>query len=250
MQQVIVYVDQGVDGIALKHTVKTLSQEIDRTKVAIRRADSNTLKTTDWEKETALLVIPGGRDVYYHACLDGIGTEKIRRFVENGGSYLGICAGAYFACNSIEFEKGSALEVCGERSLSFFPGVAQGPAYGKNRYSYDGLQGLEAANISWKNEAFHAYFNGGCHFVKADQYDHVKVLSSYLDLCDNPAAVISCKVGHGMAILTGVHLEYNTTALHRQNPYIERVYSKLQQGENYRQKVFREILNQLLIPQH
>jgi biotin--protein ligase len=246
MQQVIVYVDQGVDGIALKHTVKTLNQEIDHTRFELQRADANRLKTTDWEKETALIVIPGGRDVYYHACLDGIGTEKIRGFVENGGAYLGICAGAYFACSVIEFEKGGVLEVCGQRSLSFFPGMAQGPAYGKNRYSYDGLHGLEAANISWKNEAFHAYFNGGCHFAKAAEYPHVSVLSSYLDLDQNPAAVISCQVGLGKAILMGVHLEYNTTALHRQNPYIERIYSKLQQGENHRKQVFREILNELL----
>jgi hypothetical protein len=47
---------------------------------------------------------------------------------------LGICAGAYFGAGAIEFEKGGAYEVCANRSLAFFPGYAEGPAYGKNKY--------------------------------------------------------------------------------------------------------------------
>lgn len=33
----------------------------------------------------------------------------IRQFVENGGTYIGFCAGAYFACNRVEFEIGTPL---------------------------------------------------------------------------------------------------------------------------------------------
>lgn len=106
MQQIIVYVDRGVDGVALKHTVKSLQQEVDPAKHAIRRMDAKELKSSKWESETALLVIPGGRDIYYHEALDGEGTWKIRHFVEQGGAYLGICAGAYFGASAIEFERG------------------------------------------------------------------------------------------------------------------------------------------------
>lgn len=32
-------------------------------------------------------------------------------FVEGGGSYLGFCAGAYFACSEVDFEPGTDLAV-------------------------------------------------------------------------------------------------------------------------------------------
>ena len=65
-----------------------------------------------WEEETDLFIMPGGRDRLYHAALLGAGNLKIRSFVERGGTYLGLCAGAYYGCRSIEFEKGFPLEIC------------------------------------------------------------------------------------------------------------------------------------------
>ena len=46
-----------------------------------------------WEDLTALLVFPGGRDLPYMAELSGGPNARIRRWVERGGRYLGICAG-------------------------------------------------------------------------------------------------------------------------------------------------------------
>ena len=39
------------------------------------------------------IVFPGGRDSPYHDKLKGPGNKLIRRFVESGGWYLGLCAG-------------------------------------------------------------------------------------------------------------------------------------------------------------
>jgi glutamine amidotransferase-like uncharacterized protein len=50
-------------------------------------------------------------------------------FVSQGGGYLGLCAGAYYACARVEFEPGTRLEVVGDRELAFFPGIAQGAAF-------------------------------------------------------------------------------------------------------------------------
>lgn len=50
-------------------------------------------------------------------------------YVQSGGSYLGLCAGAYYASSQVEFEPGSTLEVVGDRELDFFPGTARGAAY-------------------------------------------------------------------------------------------------------------------------
>jgi len=244
MQQIIIYVDRGVDGAGLKQTVKSLRNAIDPEKYELRRLDAKGILSGGWQDKTALLVIPGGRDVYYHAALDGIGTEAIRNFVAEGGNYFGICAGAYFAASLIEFEKGGNFEVCGLRSLCFFPGVAQGPAYGNDKYRYDSLQGVEAASVNWKGEeTFHVYFNGGCCFQNAHNYPGVEILGAYDDLEKKPAAIVSCSVGEGKAILSGVHLEYSAPYLYRFNKHIEKIYPRLQSGEEMRKKAFREILS-------
>ena len=47
-------------------------------------------------------------------------------FLRDGGSYLGFCAGAYYACETVAFEPGTAIEVRGARELVLFPGVALG----------------------------------------------------------------------------------------------------------------------------
>ncbi|MBI2743345.1 MAG: hypothetical protein HYX48_05455 [Chlamydiales bacterium] len=247
MRDIIVYVDQGVSGEALRQTVKGLQQEVDLTQHTIKRMDAKQLITDPWEKETALVVMPGGRDVYYHSALDGIGTQKIRRFVEAGGSYLGLCAGAYFASESIEFEKGGRLQVCGRRSLELYPGIAVGPAYGPGKYSYENDQGVEAAHISWGDEECFAYFNGGCYFESPHQFSNVRILSSYLNLEERPAAMIECKVGNGRALLSGVHIEFNSALLGRGSRYFERVYPLLEKAENKRREIFQEVLKRLNI---
>jgi biotin--protein ligase len=248
MQQILVYVDEGVDGLALKQVVKSLQKEVDTDKHPLKRMDAKGLIRGGWQDQTALLIIPGGRDVYYHAKLDGLGTEIIRSYVENGGSYLGICAGAYFASKAIEFEKGGSLEVCGNRSLMFYPGVATGPAYGKNKYQYDGFQGAEAAYLSWEDGSpFHAYFNGGCQFVGAHEHPSVKILGSYLDLDETPAAIVECLVGKGRALLSGAHIEYSADHLRRDQPELARLIPSLQEADHLRREVYRTMLGRLSI---
>ncbi len=244
MKQIIVYVDQGVDGASLKQLVKNLYQEVDLSQYLIRRMDAETLKTGDWEKETVLLIIPGGRDVYYHTALDGCGTDKIRQFVEAGGHYLGLCAGAYFASAGIEFERGGKMQVCAKRSLSFFPGTAIGPAYGPNKYSYESQQGVEAALISHQNESCFVYYNGGCFFDINDSFSHVKTLATYQHLENEPPAILSCQVQNGLAILSGVHIEFSSQFLSRQDEHIQRIYPYLCKDEKKRRQLFRDLLSQ------
>lgn len=75
-----------------------------------------------WCDEAALYVIGGGYDLGLIKALGPEGTNKIQQYVHQGGSYLGICSGAYFASSYIEFDKGGPLEVCGDRQLKFYPG--------------------------------------------------------------------------------------------------------------------------------
>jgi hypothetical protein len=69
-------------------------------------------------------------------------------FVNSGGSYLGLCAGAYYACSRVQFEEGSRLQVVGDRELAVFPGIACGAAY---------PGGHTTAAVQWVEPAALAY---------------------------------------------------------------------------------------------
>lgn len=74
-------------------------------------------------KDVALLAIGGGYDLGLIEALGACGMKNIQDYVMAGGSYLGICSGAYFACDRIEFDKSGPQEVVGERFLKFYPGM-------------------------------------------------------------------------------------------------------------------------------
>eukprot|EP01134_Creolimax_fragrantissima_P006231 CFRG6231T1 len=75
------------------------------------------------------------------------GISVIREYIQAGGVYVGICAGAYMACNRVIFDEGGALEVIGDRPLSFFPGNGVGPVVGD--YDYASERGARAVRIRW-----------------------------------------------------------------------------------------------------
>ena len=124
-----------------------------------------------------LLVVPGGRDLPYCRMLNGEGNDKIRAFVRNGGSYLGLCAGGYYGASYVRFAEGDPImEVVGPRELKFYPGVAWGPTYPGFQYNSNGgaracsldlqpsvkrlLTGVCSEDIS----SVRVYYDGGGYF--------------------------------------------------------------------------------------
>lgn len=246
MSQIVIYVDKGVSGLSVMQAVKSLQLDVDLSSHSIKRLDAAAIEKGGWEAKSSLLLIPGGRDVFYHEALKNGGAERIRRFVMEGGSYLGICAGAYFACSEIEFEKGGHLEVCGKRPLAFFPGLAKGSALDNGKYSYENDERADAAHLSLKGgEDCHVYFNGGCFFDKAEEYKGVEILSFYKKLEERAASIVQCQVGKGRALLSGVHLEFSAAHLIRDNPHVERFLPLLQESEERRRQLFRAVLQRL-----
>lgn len=179
-----------------------------------------------WQPTCALLVLPGGADLGYCATLNGHGNRLIRQYVNNGGSYLGLCAGGYYGSAKCEFEVGGGtMEVIGTRELEFFPGTARGAAF--TGFVYNSEAGTRAAamrvnrtafkDISREStlpEVFKVYANGGSVFVDASKFANrgVEVLASYNDQLDiysgeGAAAVVYRKIGEGSVVLTGPHPE-------------------------------------------
>lgn len=204
---ILVYRGAGVGRLCLPYIVNAL-QFFLKDPYRLLPVDHSFFLSPDWEKTARLVVFPGGRDSLYHDKLKGEANQRIRRFVERGGSYLGICAGGYYGASEIEFEKGGPLEICAHRELAFFPGKAVGPAYGNGFFDYESDAGVRAAKVKWKGALSDVYFNGGCFFENSGRSKNTKVIARYADLKGNPPAMVLCSVGSGKALLSGVHPEW------------------------------------------
>jgi biotin---protein ligase len=166
--------------------------------------------------------MPGGGDLGYCETLNGTGNRRIRQFVEEGGAYIGFCAGAYFGSARCEFEVGKSLEVVGDRELAFFPGICRGSAFAGFKYGSEA--GARAAELKVNKESlatgavpdvFRSYYNGGGVFVDASKFSNkgIEVLATYtehlsVESGEGAAAILYCKVGEGAALLTGPHPEF------------------------------------------
>jgi biotin--protein ligase len=232
---ILVYSDLGASPNSIKHTYNTLASILGHV-YDIIQIDRKVLQSEPWEVGCVMLAMPGGRDMPYCEALNGEPNKRIQKFIHDGGRYLGLCAGAYYASTSIEFEKGRTLmEIIQPRELSLYPGISRGTVY--PGFVYNSESGARSVTVTLEREALveyygndsllpppeeiKMYYNGGGYFVHPERYDNVTVLCRYKDpsgLCDTedepkgPAAVVHCTVGAGHALLIGTHPEYDITS--------------------------------------
>lgn len=151
-----------------------------------------------------LFILLGGKDKLYAKYLNGQCNEIIRSYIKSGGSFLGICAGSYYAGTKVEFAKDSPKEVIENRELGFFNGPVIGPVLCE--YFYNSTKGSRAAKINVDDEYTYAHYNGGGYFPVSD--DSIEIVSYYQDLEKPLPAIVKIKEGKGIVILSGVHFEY------------------------------------------
>jgi len=237
---ILIYADEGVSTFSLQETLATFKALIPQ--ATIEPITHEWVAKGKWQEHTTLFIMPGGRDIPYDRRLKGRGVENLKQFVHEGGKFLGICAGAYFAAKEVIFEKGTKLEVHETRDLHFFPGSAIGTLFQFRPFDYGSESGAHAPLIKLQDETLPFYYNGGCYFAEA--HDHpVKVIGTYADH-DNKAAIISCEVGKGKALLSGVHFEVRPSALFKENTPPE-VCFPLAESEKRRQNFLQTILKEL-----
>jgi glutamine amidotransferase-like uncharacterized protein len=198
-------------GAHLGELPQAVLREIDHRQHSLRLIDARDLTNhPDCLEDTAVFFMPGGADLPYCAALNGAGNAVIRRFVESGGVYVGICAGAYYGARRIAFHVGQPDEITGSRELSFFPGMAEGSLPGLGLY-YDMTKRSASTPLlqSYNGIQFTSYYHGGCRFVPDDSADF-NILARYPD---NSIAIVSMQAGNGKAILSGVHLERSSASV-------------------------------------
>ncbi|UCE11831.1 MAG: hypothetical protein JSW61_07835 [Candidatus Thorarchaeota archaeon] len=153
-----------------------------------------------------LVVIPGGYAPDFIDDIGARGLDKIRDFTSNGGSFIGVCAGAYFASDYIIWQG-----IPTEYRLDLFDGAAVGAidqiapwpnfqmcTISINRNSIRIDLSSEPANHTIM------YF-GGPYFLPSDPSE-IEILATY-DINDE-AAMISFEYGQGRVFLSGPHPEW------------------------------------------
>eukprot|EP00474_Spongospora_subterranea_P010720 CRZ11178.1 hypothetical protein [Spongospora subterranea] len=204
---ILIYNGPGVDQPSLHNIHQCIKRHIPDT-LNIIQVDADYLGKESWPDKTRLVIIPGGRDLPYVAALGPPIISRIQRFVHEGGSYLGICAGAYFAANRVEFEVGREdYEVVGDRDLRFINGVAKGAAF--HGFEYGSDQGALVVPITspWFTNPIPMYCNGGPYFdLDPDAAKSCDVIGRYED---GRIAIVSSPYGNGRVLVSGVHFEYD-----------------------------------------
>jgi biotin--protein ligase len=245
MSQALVYADQGVCLPSAKALEGQLKALLDPS-IAVFRVDGAYLRTTDWEAKTVVLAMGGGSCRLWDVQLQVEGIQKIQRYVQGGGKYIGVCAGAYFASAESRFEL-SDRTIEKSRPLAFFPGKAMGPLVDSDDYL--SLRAARAAEVYFKmkgsSEVGALYYQGGCLFDVEEDSAAVEIMSRYCGL--GKAAAVFCRVGKGCAFLDGTHPEFAWSASLSKGAetFYGDLVGKLSAQEMFRKRVWQEIGSKL-----
>lgn len=276
-QEILVYTDEGV-GASTNCVTMTLTslRDVSNLQYTVRTTTSEELVGSKWIDSCHLLVMPGGHDLPYCSELNGQGNKQIGSFVREGGSYFGICAGAYYGSAYVEFDKGDPnMEVVGPRELAFFPVTAKGPVF--PGYNYKTNKGAHAAGatitksgkeiLGLTEETISLFYNGGCEFTprkanepsKQNGDSPYEVLVTYTGHSEprspdpspvsGSAAIIGGSVGQGKVVLTGLHFEASVSSLEKcyyGDSYVTNLLPILESWENQRKVLFDSSICYLL----
>lgn len=197
---IFIYCDEGTSADSVAALKAYFSTQFE-----IRCIAAKELQERSWIYSASLFVMPGGRSLPFYAALGEAGNQHIIDFVMQGGTYLGLCAGAYYAAEKTLFALNSPLELLLSGPLNFFKGNAIGPVFKLNQFAYRSESGAEIVSVRYQENTYPVYFNGGCYFELTAAQNHVNILATYTE--NDLPAVIDCSVGLGKVILSGVHPE-------------------------------------------
>jgi len=179
--------------------------------VESNRIDGAAIKAGELaNNEYDIIYMPGGMANFYTVGLGNKGINNLRNFVKNGGGYIGICAGAYFASDSIIWEG-----VKYDYTLDLFDGIAYGSIeeitpwdnHALTRITltsdntFEGFQQAQYQTLYYGGPAFYPHDNANVNsFATWDEYN-------------NTNAIIYFNYEEGRVFLAGPHLEIEENSL-------------------------------------
>ncbi len=201
------------------------------------------------------LVLPGivGDDSPYSTLLGARGNQVIRDYVTGGGVFVGVCAGAYYACREIRYDPPWLAHPKTSRpGLDFFNGLAAGPvghaALKGDRSWYSDCTIVPVSFAGADGQAVVvgiAYGNGPVlkSFNAAAADDAINVIAHYAD-SDLPA-VATRHIGAGLAVFMGVlpYIGHDRAMSGHVVPALAEINNKLALHEPERQVLWDRIVS-------
>jgi len=253
--KVVIYEDYGCASVDVLKAA--LTQYYESRNISVETVDAAAIIRDNALNENVLaLVMPGGAATPYRQKLQVQGNKKIADYVKNGGAYLGICAGAYYACAKVEFEKDiPELGIVREDGLlRLIEATAVGTLrkelgirpYATNQAS------AAAVRVVWcaDGENHLAHYHGGPRFEVQD--NAAEILADYGDIQGKPPAIVCKTFGQGRVVLSGVHIEDSGADLQRAIHALRidareaaQVADKLSAHEASRQMLFNKVMRSL-----
>lgn len=236
-----IYSSQSIWDLSVRQTKAMLETALDSREIKI----TNTLD--DVNSETKLLVIPGGCTILIEEELAKVGAQKVKSYIEGGGRYLGICAGAMLATQNIvpkyriDVDKtnlfNETIDLAKDKDANphswhgLYPGTYTAPHIVKEYTDPNDPKNLCAVDVVFSEEKslpFKAVHYSGPAFFSKPEIPQAKTLLKYSEglklrrvkrigndyqftsdtLYDaQPIAVLSYPYGAGKMVLSGVHME-------------------------------------------
>ena len=169
-----------------------------------QRISAQDINTISLQEHYKAIFFPGGDADYYTADINTYGIQNIQTLISNGGAYVGMCAGAEFACDKLVWQGDTydyPLDLFEGKALGPIDQLAPWPDYTMARLSMnlsDEINQYETPKedmLYWGGTVFAAYAN-------AD----IDTLATYDDYFQQPA-IIKFNYGNGRVLLISPHPE-------------------------------------------
>ena len=205
MRKIYIYNDKGV---FTKHLpqLKKWAGKIFNCK-SIYEINSKTIISKNILTNKDVLIMPGGHARFYSEKLNGLGCSNIRDFIKDGGLFIGICGGSYFASTKVDFT-GEGLRIETDQSsnedLNIFQATAKGTIKELAPLFKENSETNTFVEILSDNSIYEVYYNGGPCFIPSNE-EHFSALFSYKKT--QQLAAVKKKYYQGYIYLFGFHPE-------------------------------------------
>lgn len=177
---------------------------------------------------TDVFYLPGiiGETSYYYDHIQAPQQKAITGFLDHGGTVIGNCAGAYYFCRDIEYERGD-IKKRRTSPLPLFNGTAKGPVelYGRESRVDDRMSDCTSIPVRhWSRQTQSykfsvCYGNGAAFIPDKTEMPHITCHTFY----DTPTNRHACLVSKdfpsgGRLILMGIVPQYGMTNMPDNDP--------------------------------
>ncbi len=172
--------------------------------VSHNRVTAQDVNTIILKKIYKVIYFPGGDADYYNADINSTGIQNIQEMITEGNAYIGICAGAEFACDKLVWQG-----VTYDYPLNLFQGKSIGPinelAVWDNYDMTTLTMNLENEINQFESENEDMLYWGGSIFSPYSNtvFDTIATFDGYY----NRPAIINFNYGNGRVLLISPHPE-------------------------------------------